>query len=148
MNDLAADIETPEHATPPTAILSVAGYRPLATADEHSEGIKLIVRVLDGATEEDIGVPVEVPGVALGPGDKIHARAETIGSNPTTIRVRIWLPSGDEPIAWHDAEAISLEANDPTSGWRLAASADPLRDLVLEFEDLIAATPLGAAEHA
>lgn len=51
--------------------------------------------------ETSIGTAVRVPGIVHGPGVTLRIRAQATGTNPTTVRIRVWLDGQAEPGVWH-----------------------------------------------
>lgn len=55
-------------------------------------------------------------GVSFAPNSKLNIRTQTIGTNPTTLRVRVWNEGDPEPSIWHS------EVTDSTSRMQSAGA--------------------------
>ncbi|MBO3086541.1 LamG domain-containing protein [Cellulomonas fengjieae] len=73
-------------------------------------------------TTEAVLAQVNVPGLTLTPGAVLRTRFQTQGSNPTTLRARVWLDGTAEPTTWQvtstdstaelqDAGAIGIDTS-------------------------------------
>jgi hypothetical protein len=115
-------------------------YRP--TIEVAADGGAMVtVRSSNGETETNLLPAVAVDGLLAQVGGEIRVRAQAIGSDPTTVRMRAWSPSSPEPAVWqvsvidwtgslqHDG-AIGM-------GWG-ATSAVTQSAPVLRFDDLVA----------
>ncbi len=94
---------------------------------------------LGASGETSLGPEVRVPGLSHVAGQRIQVRAEAIGSNPTTVRIRAWADGQPEPVGWH---FTALDANAALQGpgavgllshLHAAASNAPV---VVHFDDL------------
>ncbi len=65
---------------------------------------------LSGTTYTLVGPEMTLPGITYAPGKALRIRADADGIAPTALRVRVWLASAVEPVAWN----IVTTDNDPT----------------------------------
>jgi CSLREA domain-containing protein len=56
--------------------------------------------VLNNNSESSLGNAVVVPGLTQTPGALINLKAEFVGANPTTIRIKAWADGQAEPGGW------------------------------------------------
>jgi hypothetical protein len=115
-------------------------YRPTIQVGPDG-GAMITVRASDGKTETALVPDVALDGLLAQSGGEIRVRAQAIGSDPTTIRVRAWAPSSPEPTVWqvsvidwtgslqHDG-AIGM-------GWGATSTVSQSAP-VLRFDDLVA----------
>ena len=54
-----------------------------------------------GTAETAIGNLVTVPGLTVAPNAPLQLRTQVTGTNPTTIRIRVWPGGQAEPTVWH-----------------------------------------------
>jgi PKD repeat protein len=67
-------------------------------------------RVKDDGTEVEIAKGLTIPDVVLAGGETVNLRTQATGTNPTTLRAKVWKVGDDEPSAWQ------IEARDSTPG--------------------------------
>jgi hypothetical protein len=73
--------------------------------------------VVVNGRESSLGPAVQAPDVAHVPDSFIRLRAQVVGANPATIRVRAWADGTAEPSAWQ------FSATDSTSALQTAGAA-------------------------
>lgn len=78
-----------------------AAYRPKLRFAPSGAVFAHAGRVAATGGESSLGPAVEVDGLTHAAGTVIRFRAQAIGSNPTTIRVRAWADGQPEPDTWH-----------------------------------------------
>ncbi|MET0787845.1 MAG: alkaline phosphatase [Cellulomonas sp.] len=59
-----------------------------------------LYRTNAAGTETAIGTSVTATGVTYNTGTQLTAALEVVGTNPTTVRAKVWPASGTEPTAW------------------------------------------------
>jgi PKD repeat protein len=52
------------------------------------------------ATSVNLTPQIVVPGLVIPPGGSMNSRVQVFGTNPTTIRAKVWATTGSEPAAW------------------------------------------------
>ena len=93
--------------------------------------------------ETSLGTEVRVPDLVQQPGTVLRMRTEVVGSNPTTVRVRVWEDGQLEPDVWHFSATDSTPILQEAGSLGLLAyvagawSAGPV---TLRFDDLAAIT--------
>jgi hypothetical protein len=115
-------------------------YRPtIEVADDG--GAMVTIRASNGETVTSLVPAVAVDGLLAQSGDEIRVRAQAIGSDPTTVRVRAWSPSSPEPTVWQ-ASVIDWTGSlqhDGAIGMGWGASSPVSQSApVLRFDDLVA----------
>jgi parallel beta-helix repeat protein len=60
---------------------------------------------------------VPVPGVKGGAGSPVRVKVEVTGTNPTTVRAKVWQAGAAEPADWNQS------ATDGTPGWQTSGQA-------------------------
>ena len=64
-----------------------------------SNTLSVGLEALQGSsTATVLAAPVTVGNIS--PAHQIHVRMQTFGTNPTTIRTKVWLGATAEPVAW------------------------------------------------
>ena len=95
---------------------------------------------LKGSTTADVlASPVTVGTVT--PGTPIHIRMQTFGTNPTTIRTKVWLGAASEPTAWTVSATDSyaaLQAPEPIGLITYISGAATNTPVVISVTDLVA----------
>ena len=59
-----------------------------------------LIRVANGA-EASLTAETTVPGMRVQPGTQLAVRLQVVGTNPTTVRARIWPVGASEPSTWN-----------------------------------------------
>ena len=68
-----------------------------------------ITRV-DAGTETTVSSSVAVAGLTYTAGKKLNLRTEAVGSNPTTVRTKVWEAGTTEPATWQRSVTDSTAA--------------------------------------
>ncbi len=102
------------------------------------------VKVVGSAREVEVTPEVAVPGLRRAVGAFVRVRAQVVGSNPTTIRLRAWADGQLEPTSWHvsatDREA-ALQGSGAV-GLRAALSSSATNaPIATRFDDLRVTSP-------
>lgn len=63
-----------------------------------------------GGTEAEIASPAVVSGPTYAAGSKLAVRLQATGTNPTTVRAKVWLDGADEPVEWQRSVTDSTAA--------------------------------------
>ncbi|MET0694427.1 MAG: LamG-like jellyroll fold domain-containing protein [Propionibacteriaceae bacterium] len=87
--------------------LTVSGRRVSTTEDYRAEvkisnagKLTLSLPALQGSsTAVPLANPVTLAGTVTA-GDQVHVRLQVFGTNPTTVRAKVWVGSAAEPSAW------------------------------------------------
>ena len=100
-------------------------------------------RLLAGV-EAALSPDVRVPGLARSPGTVVRIRAQAVGTNPTSIRVRAWTAGTSEPAAWHytatDASA-ALQAPGSVGLRAYLSTSTTNAPVVFTFDDYVVGRP-------
>ena len=79
--------------------------------------VKLSLSRLTGsATDVAIGTAVNLTGVTYTPGLQLKVRFQVFGTNPTTLRLKVWDASKAEPTDWQ------ITATDTTASLQVAGA--------------------------
>jgi hypothetical protein len=126
--------------------VSGASYRPTITLT--AEGATVSIRAVDPGSNLLLTSPVDVIFEGAVPNEPLHVRAQAVGSDPTTVRVRMWPASQPEPVAWQVSVIDwtgSLQHDGFVGlGWFLDESA-PADQVAITFDNLLALA--GAEAH-
>ncbi len=115
---------TTDKANDQTVFASVSGRRVSTTSDYRAKlrllpgrqvGIQ-ITRLAGSATETVVGKEVVLPGVTFTPGSGLRVRFQVTGTNPTTLRLKVWPATSAEPAGW------ALTSTDSTAGLQVAGA--------------------------
>ncbi|HEY3722970.1 MAG TPA: PKD domain-containing protein [Acidimicrobiia bacterium] len=120
--DARADLTLDTPATGSGAYVSVIGRRV-----SNNNDYRLKVRYVAGGSvtafltrtvggTETVLSSATVPGVTVAPGDVLRVRFQALGTNPTTLRGKVWRYGTQEPVSW------LLNSSDSTAA--LAAPGD------------------------
>jgi hypothetical protein len=118
-------------------------YRFRLRLDDNGSMIANAVRGVNN-TWSDIGSMVFVSGVSFAPNTWINVRAQVVGVNPTTLRLKAWNDGQPEPSPWH------LNVTDATAELQMAGSiglrayvnpSGTYAPVVFSFDDLRVASP-------
>jgi PKD repeat protein len=105
--DLVTTVTADKAMTGNGIYFSLAG-RKVGSNNEYRADVRLalggsvnlhLARVV-GGTETSLTAQANVPGVSFAPGTKISMRIQVTGTNPTTVRARVWLATATEPTTW------------------------------------------------
>jgi hypothetical protein len=117
------------------------GYRP-AIAIRPDGAVIVGAGLRLGGTEQELSTSYVVPDLTVADGDALRLRAEAIGSDPTTIRLRVWPADEPEPGFWHvsviDWSGALQGAGALGLGWWLDST--PSRPLTVRIDDLTLTT--------
>ncbi|WP_024285192.1 PKD domain-containing protein [Cellulomonas sp. KRMCY2] len=99
-----------------------------------------------GSTETTLVPSAVLAGLTYGPGDTIRVRMQVSGTNPTTLRARVWKAGQPEPSTWQasttDATAAFQVAGSIGINSYLSTSATNT-PITLRLDDLLAVPPAG-----
>jgi PKD repeat protein len=106
--DLRTTLSIDKAATGGGLYLDVLGRRINATNDYRvrvrfnaSGAVVLSVGALKGSSSlQTLGSPVTVPGLTYTPGQNLELRYQVTGTNPTTLRAKVWPTGQTEPANW------------------------------------------------
>ncbi len=104
--DLVMNLSADKNAAGGTTFAWVEGRRVSANTEYRSvlrfttsNTLSVGLEALKGSTTATVlAAPVTVGNIS--PGTQIHVRMQTFGTNPTTIRTKVWLGAAAEPAAW------------------------------------------------
>ena len=126
-------------------VAGVGEYR--ANARLRADGsVALALARRIGSTETVLVPAALLPGLAYGPGDTINIRTQVSGTNPTTVRARVWKAGQPEPTVWQ------ASTTDATAGLQVAgsiglnsylSSSATNTPITLRLDDLLAVPPAG-----
>ncbi|MGO1315664.1 MAG: PKD domain-containing protein [Cellulomonadaceae bacterium] len=98
---------------------------------------------LVGNTETALG-RVNVPGLTYSPGEVLQVRVQAQGTDPTTLRVKVWRAGSAEPSVWHlertDSTGVLQNAGGVGLGAYLSAAATNA-PVTASFDNLIVGRP-------
>ncbi len=93
---------------------------------------------LPGGAAVAVGAEVAIPGLVSSPGTVYRARFNLSGTNPTTMRIKVWVDGTPEPSAWNvnvtDSTAALQTAG--AAGVQAFASSSSTYPLAFSFDDL------------
>jgi hypothetical protein len=95
--------------------VDTAEYRGTARLQSNGTVQALVVRRV-GATDTYLGVVNAVPGLTPAVGASVSSRFEVTGTNPTTLRLKLWPTGTPEPTTW------TLTATDAIASLQAAGS--------------------------
>jgi glucose/arabinose dehydrogenase len=75
-------------------------YRPKLIINANGS-VQVHAGVVVNNAESSIAPAVTVPGLSYSPNSWLWLRTQVSGTNPTTIRIRVWADGGPEPSTWH-----------------------------------------------
>jgi CSLREA domain-containing protein len=109
-----------------------------------SQTIGLRAERLNNGTKTELGTETTVSGLTHTVNSFIWVRAEVVGTNPTTIRIKVWGDGQAEPAGWQytttDSTAILQTAG--SCGLRAyLASSVTNTPVVFTFDDLLVTAP-------
>jgi parallel beta-helix repeat protein len=117
-------------------------YRIKARVDASGAVYLHATRFVNGV-ESDLGGEVRVPGLQVEPGSFIWVRAQVVGSDPASIRIRAWNDGDREPLTWSYQQAdgsVSLRSPGAVGLMAYVSSSEPTQ-ISLAFDDFRAAAP-------
>lgn len=95
-----------------------------------------LVRTANGA-ETSLG-SIALPGLTLAAGERLQVRFQVTGTNPTTLRVKVWKVGAAEPAAWQLTATDATPALQSGGGaglWTYLSSAATNAPVVATFDD-------------
>ncbi|WP_182558230.1 alkaline phosphatase family protein [Microlunatus kandeliicorticis] len=97
--------------------------------------------------ETTIVAPRIVPGLTWSPGSTLSVRAEAVGTNPTTLRARVWATGTPEPTGWFASATDTTAALQAAGGVGLNSylSSTATNAPVTARLTSLSATPSGSA---
>ncbi|MHA7145106.1 PKD domain-containing protein [Arthrobacter sp. TmT3-37] len=107
-------------------------------------GLSLARANATGGSEVVLQPAIDVPGLTLAAGDILAVRVQASGTNPTTLRAKVWKSGSAEPAAWQRS------VTDTTAGLQAAggiginmylSSTATNAPVTLALDDLNALTP-------
>lgn len=116
--NLTMAVSTDKLASNSGTYFTFAGRRVSATLDYDSRvrvtGTGSVVISLAAVTSASTSVALSsqlvVPGLTVPAGGWLKTRLQVVGSNPTTIRARVWLSTATEPTGWQVTATDSTAA--------------------------------------
>jgi parallel beta-helix repeat protein len=117
-------------------------YRIKARVDPSGAVFLHATRFVSGV-ESDIGSEVQVGGLRARPGSYLWVRAQVVGRDPASIRIRAWSDGSREPLGWayrQSDAAASLRGSGAVGVMAYVSSSQPAV-LTLAFDDFRAAPP-------
>jgi hypothetical protein len=117
-------------------------YRPTVHVAANGE-VSVTIEMLAGGRAEELAGPVAMPGLAGVAATDLRVRAEVVGSDPTTVRIRVWPANEAEPNDWQ-LSVLDWTGNLQGMGaigvaWRIT-DAQPDSTATLNIDDLEAST--------
>ena len=119
--------------------VGASAYRPKAILASNGS-VRLHAGVLNDGQESPLGPAIRVPRMRHSPGSFMWLRSQVYGTDPTTIRLRVWDEGGPEPETW----AYSVTDSTPglqgpgSVGLQSHLSATSIEGSVaVSFDDLI-----------
>lgn len=114
--DLTMNLSVDKNAVGGTTYAYVEGRRVTSNTEYRSvfrfstsNTVSVGLEALKGSTTATVlANPITVG--TLSPGTEIHVRMQTFGTNPTTIRTKVWLGAASEPAAWTVSASDSYAA--------------------------------------
>ena len=88
-----------------------------------------------------LGAEVAVPGLVAAPGAQLSVRTEAEGTDPTTVRAKVWATGTPEPAAWQVERTDSTPSLQAPGGVALAAymTGSSSAALQVRFDELTSA---------
>ena len=124
-------------------VVGVGEYRAKVRLLANGQVALSLVRTNSSGVETTIRNEATVAGLTATAGTQLRVRVQVTGTNPTTVRAKVWSASATEPAAW------AASVTDSTSGMQVAgsvgfntylSSSTTNAPLVVRFDDL-AVTP-------
>ena len=121
-NQFEVSVTTDKVPTGGGQYISVLGRRVTSTADYRakirfaSTGATAVWLTRNEGATETVLTSLTVPNLVYNTGDTMRVKLQTWGTNPTTMRVKIWKVGTTEPTAW------TLTATDSTSALQAPGS--------------------------
>ncbi|TDN90932.1 PKD domain-containing protein [Microbacterium sp. BK668] len=125
----------------PRRVSGVGDYRAKIRLQSDSQVSVQLVRIAANGTETALTTMTTVPGVVYSPTTGLRVRVQATGTNPTTLRARVWGGGAAEPSTWHAATTDSTAALQVAGGLALMSYLSGTATnapLVTRFDDLSA----------
>lgn len=126
-------------------VLGVGSYQAkIVLRSTGAVGLSLARANATGGSEVVLQPAIDVPGLTLAAGDILAVRVQASGTNPTTLRAKVWKSGSAEPAAWQRS------VTDTTAGLQAAggiginmylSSTATNAPVTLALDDLNAVTP-------
>jgi PKD repeat protein len=87
---------------------------------------------------------IDIPGLTLAAGDTLAVRVQAIGTNPTTLRAKVWKSGSAEPASWQRSVTDTTAALQAAGGIGIdmyMSSTATNAPVTLTLDDLNAVTP-------
>ncbi len=151
--DLRLTIASDKPATGGGLYTYLVGRR-VSTNNEYSARVRLasgggigvaLMALKGSATVSTVQSEVILPGVSYTPGMQLLVRLQVTGTNPTTVRVKVWPSTASEPTAWLRSAtdtAAGLQASGAVGLTTYLSSSATNAPVVLRLTDL-SARPTG-----
>ncbi|MCU1442059.1 MAG: hypothetical protein JWQ59_209 [Cryobacterium sp.] len=151
--DLRFTVSANKAATGTGTFLSVSGRRIVGAGAYQAKvvfrssgavGLSLVRVNSTGGSEVVVQPAINVPGLTVAAGDAVAARLQVTGTNPTTLRARVWKVGTAEPTTWQRSVTDSTSTLQAPGGLGLTmyvSSTSTGTPLVMSFDDLTAVTP-------
>ena len=119
-------------------------YRGRVRFTSTGAGFASITKLTGTPTETFVATDVAVTGLTYDPAATYRLRVVATGTNPTTIKVKVWNAAAPEPAAWAltatDSTA-SLQAAGGVGLWAYLTGTTTNAPTAYTFDDLLAAPP-------
>jgi CSLREA domain-containing protein len=109
-----------------------------------SQTISLRAERLNNGTKTELGTEMTVSGLTHTANSFIWVRAEVVGTNPTTIRIKVWGDGQAEPASWQYSVTDSTSSLQTAGSVGLRvflASGATNAPVVFTFDDLLVTPP-------
>ncbi|MBA3798878.1 MAG: PKD domain-containing protein [Geodermatophilaceae bacterium] len=147
-SDLRATLSVDKAATGGGLYLDVLGRRINATNDYRTRirfnangSVTLTLGALKGSSSaQALSGAVTVPGLAYIPGQNLELRYQVTGTNPTTLRARVWPTGQAEPTSWLVSATDStaaLQASGSVGLQPYPSSSATNAPVVVRIDDLV-----------
>ena len=111
-------------------------------------GVWLQANRVVGGVESGLGSEVRVSGLVHSADNWIRLRAQVVGTNPTTIRLKAWADGQSEPASWAysttNAEP-SLQGAGAVGVRAYISSSTSNAPVLVSFDDFLITSPVGTA---
>jgi hypothetical protein len=87
---------------------------------------------------------IDIPGLTLAAGDTLAVRVQAAGTNPTTLRAKVWKSGSPEPASWQRSVTDTTAALQTAGGIGIdmyLSSTATNAPVTLTLDDLNAVTP-------
>jgi PKD repeat protein len=151
--DLRFTVSANKAATGTGTFLSVSGRRIVGVGAYQAKvvfrssgavGLSLVRVNSTGGSEVVVQPAINVPGLSVAAGDAVAVRLQVTGTNPTTLRARVWKGGTAEPTTWQRSVTDStstLQAPGALGLTLYLSGTSTSTPLVVSFDDLTAVTP-------